>query len=204
MACLVNSDGTETILKTVLLTEGQIAVSVPDGATVRIRDNGKDFQDVHDHWAKSAIDFVAARELFSGKTADAFAPDASMSRAMLATVLARLDGVDAAGGDAYRQGLSWAVAQGISDGRDPDGQVTREQFVTMLYRYAGSPAATDRELHFSDAEEVSPYAREAICWAAEKGILSGYEDGSAAPQGKTTRAQAAAMLVRYVEFLNIS
>lgn len=204
VACLVNSDGTETILKTVLLTEGQIAVSVPDGATVRIRDNGKDFQDVHDHWAKSAIDFVAARELFSGKTADAFAPDASMSRAMLATVLARLDGVDAAGGDAYRQGLSWAVAQGISDGRDPDGQVTREQFVTMLYRYAGSPAATDRELHFSDAEEVSPYAREAICWAAEKGILSGYEDGSAAPQGKTTRAQAAAMLVRYVEFLNIS
>ena len=76
--------------------------------------------------------------------------------------------------------------------------------MTMLYRYAGSPAATDRELHFSDAEEVSPYAREAICWAAEKGILSGYEDGSAAPQGKTTRAQAAAMLVRYVEFLNIS
>ena len=98
--------------------------------------------------------------------------------------------------------MSWAVEQGISDGRNPDGQVTREQFVTMLYRYAGSPAATDRELHFSDAEEISGYARKAVCWAEETGILSGFEDGRAAPKGKTTRAQAAAMLDRYVRFLN--
>ena len=125
-----------------------------------------------------------------------------MSRAMLATVLARLDGVDAAGGSAYQKGMAWAVEQGISDGRNPDGQVTREQFVTMLYRCAGSPAATNRELHFSDAEKINAYAREAIRWATENGILSGYKDGSFVPQGKTTRAQAAAMLARYVEFLN--
>ncbi len=202
VACLVNEDGSETILKTALLAGGHITVSIPDGATVHIRDNEKPFQDVQGHWAENAIDFVAARELFSGENASAFAPEEPMSRAMLATVLARLDGVDAADGTARQQGMSWAVAQGISDGQNPDGQVTREQFVVMLHRYAGTPAATNRELHFSDSEKIKAYAREAILWATENGILNGYEDGSFAPTGSTTRAQAAAMLARYVEFLN--
>ncbi len=202
VACLVNEDGSETILRTALLAGGHITVSVPDGATVHIRDNEKNFQDVQGHWAESAISFVAARELFSGETSSAFAPEDSMSRAMLMTVLARLDGVDAAGETAYQQGMSWAVAQGISDGQNPDGLVTREQFVVMLYRYAGTPAATNRELHFSDSEKINAYAREAVLWATENGILNGYEDGSFAPNGSATRAQAAAMLARYVEFLN--
>ena len=101
-----------------------------------------------------------------------------------------------------QKGIAWAVAQGISDGQNPDSQVTREQFVAMLHRYAGSPAATERELRFSDAEAVGAYAREAVRWAMENGILSGYEDGSLVPKGKATRAQAAAMLARYVKFLN--
>lgn len=202
VACLVNEDGSETILKTALLAGGHITVSVPDGATVHIRDNEKIFQDVQGHWAESAISFVAARELFSGETSSAFAPEDSMSRAMLMTVLARLDGVDAAGETAYQQGMSWAVAQGISDGQNPDSLVTREQFVVMLHRYAGDPAATNRELHFSDSEKINAYAREAVLWATENGILNGYEDGSFAPNGSATRAQAAAMLARYVEFLN--
>ena len=202
VACLVNEDGSETILKTALLAGGHITVSIPDGATVHIRDNGKNFQDVQGHWAENAISFVAARELFSGEASGAFAPEEPMSRAMLATVLARLDGVDAADGTAYQQGMAWAVAQGISDGQNPDGLVTREQFVVMLHRYAGNPAATNRELHFSDSEKIEAYAREAILWATENGILNGYEDGSFAPNGSATRAQAAAMLARYVEFLN--
>ena len=202
VACLVNEDGSETILKTALLSGGHITVSIPDGATVHIRDNEKNFQDVQGHWAENAISFVAARELFSGETSSAFAPEDSMSRAMLMTVLARLDGVDAAGETAYQQGMSWAVAQGISDGQNPDGLVTREQFVVMLHRYTGTPAATNRELHFSDSEKINAYAREAVLWATENGILNGYEDGSFAPNGSATRAQAAAMLARYVEFLN--
>lgn len=202
VACLVNGDGSETIVKTAVLTGGYITVSIPDGAMVHIRDNRKDFADTRGHWAKGSIDFVAARELFSGKTATDFAPDAPMSRAMLTTVLARLDGVDASGGTAYEKGMAWAVSQGISDGRNPENQVTREQFVVMLHRYAGSPAATERELHFSDAEAVSAYAREAVRWAVENGVLSGYQDGSVTPRGKITRAQTAAMLARYVEFLN--
>lgn len=202
VACLVNEDGSETILKTALLIGGHITVSVSDGATVHIRDNEKNFQDVQGHWAENAISFVAARELFSGETSSAFAPEASMSRAMLATVLARLDGVDAADGTAYQQGMAWAIAQGISDGQNPEGLVTREQFVVMLHRYAGNPVATNRELYFSDSEEINAYAWEAVLWATENGILNGYEDGSLAPNGSATRAQAAAMLTRYVKFLN--
>lgn len=202
VAFLTGAGGSETIVKTALLTGGQMTVSVPDGATVRIWDNRKNFQDIQNHWARNAIDFVTARELFSGKSTGVFAPDGPMSRAMLATVLARLDGADISGGSVYQKSMAWAVTQGISDGRNPDGLVTREQFVAMLYRYAGSPAATDRELRFSDAENISAYAREAIRWAVENGILSGYGDGSFAPEGRTTRAQAAAILQRYIQFLN--
>ncbi len=202
VAYLVNGDGSEAMIKTAFLSGGEMTVRVPNGATVRLRDNGKSFRDTRGHWAEDAIAFSAARELFSGKTATSFAPDAPMSRAMLMTVLSRLDGVDAAGGSAYETGMAWAVAQGISDGRNPEGQVTREQFVAMLHRYAGSPAATDRELRFSDTEAVSAYAREAARWAVENGILSGYGDGSFAPKGKATRAQAATMLTRYIQYLN--
>nr|WP_325256997.1 S-layer homology domain-containing protein [uncultured Oscillibacter sp.] len=202
IACLVNPDGSETILKTAIFSGGQITLNVSDGATIRIRENGKNFQDTRRHWARNAIDFVSARELFSGKTPSIFAPDASMSRTMLMTVLARLDGVDTAAGSAYETGMAWAVAQGISDGRNPDSQVTREQFVAMLHRYTGSPAATDQELHFSDIEKISAYAQEAVRWAVENGILSGYGDGSFLPEGRATRAQAAVMLERYVNYLN--
>ena len=199
VAYFVNGDGPETMIKTAVLSGGRITVSVPNGATVRLRDNGKDFYDTQGHWAEDAIGFVTARELFSGKTSAAFSPDTPMTRAMLMTVLARLDGADAAGGD--EKGMAWAVARGVSDGRNPGGSVTREQFVAMLHRYAGSPAATERELRFSDAEAVSAYAREAARWAVENGIISGYGDNSFAPGGWATRAQAAAMLTRYVNYL---
>ena len=123
----------------------------------------------------------------------------------LDAVSARLDGVDT-GGSAlwYEKGMAWAVAQGVSDGRNPDGQITREQMVTMLYRCAGSPAVPDGALSFRDAGAVSGYAREAVRWAVENGIISGYGDGTFAPGGQTTRAQAATMLMQYVTFLNQS
>ncbi len=69
----------------------------------------------------------------------------------------------------------------------------------MLWRYAGNPAATDKELHFTDADKASAYAREALRWAVEKGILNGLGDGRLDPGGLATRAQAAQMLKRYFE-----
>lgn len=67
----------------------------------------------------------------------------------------------------------------------------------MLWRYAGSPAATDKELHFADADKVSGYAREALGWAVEKGIVQGKSGGILDPGGNATRAEAAAMLQRF-------
>lgn len=201
VAYLVNG-GVESMIKTAVLADGKIAVNVPDGAAVRLRDNSRDFSDTTNHWAKDAVAFVTARELFFGGEDSLFGPDTSMTRAMLMTVLARLDGVDAGRGEADEAGMAWAVAQGVSDGRNPEAQVNREQFVAMLYRYAGSPAASNRELHFSDVPAISDYAWDAICWAVQNGLLSGYGDGSIAPGDRMTRAQAASVLARYVKYLN--
>ena len=89
---------------------------------------------------------------------------------------------------------------GVSDGTDPNGLVTREQFATMLYRYAGSPAAGGMAIsEFTDGASVSDYATDAVTWALSEGILTGMGDGILAPQGTATRAQAAAMLMRFVE-----
>lgn len=202
VACLVDQDGSEHILKTAAVDGGKITLSLPDEALIRFRDNGRSFDDAEDHWAEEAIRFVTARELFLGQSDSAFGPDGSMTRAMLTVVLARLDGVEAAGETVYEDGISWAVAKGVSDGRDPWESVTREQFISMLYRYAGSPAVAAGELRFPDGASVSGYARDAVRWAAENGILSGFEDGSILPQGRATRAQAALILVRYVNYLN--
>ena len=202
VACFVDQDGTEHIVKTAFVEDGAITLTIPDEAVVRFRDGGKNFEDIGTHWAEEDIQFVTSRELFLGTTADTFAPNESMTRAMLTVVLARLDGVEVSGRSAYKDGIAWAVDKGISDGRDPGGQVTREQFITMLYRYAGSPAVTDAQLPFSDAASVSGYARDAVCWAAENGILNGLGDGSFRPKGNATRAQAASLLTRYVQYLN--
>lgn len=202
VACLVDQDGREHIIKTAAVDGDKIALSLPDGAVIRFRDGGRSFDDVGGHWAEEAIRFVAARELFLGQADSKFGPDGSMTRGMLMVVLARLDGLDAAGEKAYEAGMSWAVAKGVSDGRNPEEQVTREQFITMLYRYAGSPAAAAGPLSFSDEAAISSYARDGVCWAVENGILSGFEDGSVLPQGPATRAQAAMILVRYVDYLN--
>ena len=201
VAVLTRPDGSQELVRTCFLTKDGLRLEVSDGASVTIKDNSKYFSDVGSHWAQDAINFVSARELFRGETASVFAPETAMNRAMVMMVLARLDNAEAGvspGSGWYGGAMEWAVAQGISDGSDPEGQVTREQFVTMLYRSAGSPAATYKELHFSDAGEISGYALDAMRWAVEKGIVNGHEDGRLAPGGSTTRAQAAAMLARYI------
>ena len=108
------------------------------------------------------------------------------------------------GSDAwYADGVAWATENGIANGYGngqfgPDDSITREQFVVMLWKYAGSPQAGSQTLGFTDADQVSGYAKEALCWAVECGILSGY-DGQLAPGGTATRAQAAQMLKNFME-----
>ena len=204
VAVIVHKDGTETVVKTSVPTADSVTAELPDGATVKLVDNRKIFSDTGRHWADNAIDFVSARGLFFGETAAEFKPEGIMTRAMLMTVLARLDG--AAGvedGPAwYEKGIAWAALRGISDGTNPDSRITREQLVTMLYRYAGSPSATNKELYFSDAGAVSDYALDAVRWGVERGLLGGHDNGLLTPGGQATRAQAAEILMRYIRLLH--
>lgn len=205
VAVMVNADGSETVVKTSLTTESGVTVTVSDGATVKIMDNSKQFSDVpEDHWASGAVDFASSRELLNGTSATeaAFSPEADMTRAMLMTVLARFDGVDTEGGSVwYERGMEWAKASGVSDGTAPNSSITREQMVVMMYRYAGSPAASGSLDGFTDANEVSDYALDAMRWAVGTGIIGGMGGGVLSPGGNATRAQVAAVLTRYVQNL---
>ena len=87
----------------------------------------------------------------------------------------------------------------ISDGTNPQADITREQLAAMLYRYAGYPTTTGNLYQFSDANEVSNYAKSALCWATEKGIISGKGNNILDPKEKATRAEVAAMIMRFCE-----
>ena len=201
VAVIVNEDGTETIIQTTVPADGAITATVPDGATLKIVDNTKNFNDVSDSaWSADAIQFVTSREIFNGTGNGNFSTAEPMTRSMLMTVLARLDGQDTTGGSTwYEKGMNWAKAAGISDGSNPEGDITREQLATMLYRYSGEDESDTGNLTFTDKGDISDYAKNAIAWAVKNGILTGMNDGSLQPQAKATREQVAAITQRFIK-----
>ena len=162
------------------------------------------------HWAHDAIEYVVDKDLFAGTSATTFSPEGTMTRAMLWVVLARMDGVDTSktnGGAWYQAGLDWAVKNGISDGTNPNNNITREQFASMLYRYAENAGeditADTAELNkFIDTINISSYALQPLAWAVENGIVSGTSGDTISPAGNATRAQVATMLMRYDKAFN--
>ncbi len=190
---------TGEIVKLSVPTEDGMLVKLEGSADLVLVDNAKDFTDTRNHWAEDAIDFATSHELFAGTSETTFTPDSPMTRAMLMTVLARFDGEDTTGGSVwYEKGMEWAKASGVSDGSNPNGSITREQFATMLWRYAGSPAVDGSLADFSDSAKVNGYAVDAMRWAVSSGIISGMGDGTLAPQGNATRAQVSTMLMRFI------
>lgn len=197
VAIKVNPDGTEEIIKTSVVTKDGVVLGVKGNTQIKIVNNDKDFSDTVGHWAESDVDFVSARELFTGTAPQTFSPEAATTRGMVVTVLARLAGESTDGGaNWYDKGCAWAVTNGVSDGTDPNGTVTREQLAAMLYRYFGSPAVSG-SLSFADASSVSEYAHDAMQWCVNNGIINGM-DGLLNPQGQATRAQVSAMFARYI------
>ena len=158
-----------------------------------------DFTDVaDDFWGKEAIDYVVAEGLMKGTSETTFAPNVTTTRAMLMTILARMDGVDTTSSNPwYQKGMEWAVAEGVSDGTNPEGTITREQLAVMLYRYSGSPAVSADALTFADGDAVSDWAVEGVRWAVANGILSGKGNDTLDPQGNATRAEVAQMLCNF-------
>lgn len=157
------------------------------------------FADVlQDQWYFESIYYIWQRDLMQGVSESEFAPESTSTRAMLMTILARLDGVDTDGGNPwYEKGQAWAMENGVSDGTNPEGIVIREQIVAMLYRYAGSPAVSEDHLaSFPDQAEVSGWARDAMNWAVSIGLIQGRGD-NLAPTQQAMRAELAAMLQRF-------
>ena len=174
------------------------------------------FRDVSaNDWYYDAVYDAYGRGLMVGEAADLFVPNDSMTRAMLITTLYRMAGspavtgenpyTDVAAGSYYEKAVIWAMQKGIANGMgggrfEPDARVTRQQAVTMLYRYAVKIAqiktAERAELgRFSDSAEVDAYAITAIRWAVGSGLMKGYPDGTLQPNGTLTRAEAATLLV---------
>lgn len=199
VAAACAADGTRTVLRDSVLSGGCVRFTLDGSARVCVFDNAGTFSDVPAaHWARTAAAFMSARELMDGTGGRRFSPDEPMTRAMLTALLARIDGADAAGADWKEKAAAWGTARGITDGTAPDGAVTREQLVTMLWRYAGCPRARADLSGWTDAGEVSDYASGALAWAAENGLIGGTDGKSLAPQGVATRAQAAQLMMNYM------
>ena len=151
-------------------------------------------------WYADAVKNVVNKGLMAGTGKDTFAPDNQVTRAMMWTVLARLDGKDVSGASTwYAKAMTWAIEKGVSDGTFPANSITREQLATMLWRAAGSPEAKGALTNFNDAASVSSWATQAMTWAVEQGLISGMGDGALNPQGNATRAQLAVILTAYAK-----
>lgn len=175
--------------------------------------NGMPFTDIKvGSWYYDAVTFVYENGLMQGTSATRFSPDSSLTRAMLAQILYNRAGkptvkdksafTDVANDAWYADAVLWAYGEGIVSGVGggkfaPDASITREQLAAMLYRAAGSPEVQETTLTFNDASKVSSYAKSAICWAVEEGIVTGKGGNRLDPTGTATRAEVAQMLARF-------
>lgn len=189
-----------------LLTEGSGTPVLPVTPSKPKDDKpttGSSFTDVPaGSWYEEAVNYVHEKGLMNGTSSNAFSPNASTTRGMIVTILARVEGVNTNGTPWYAAGQKWAMDNGISDGTNMPGVITREQLATILYRYAkqkGYDVSKSAALTaFSDADKVSGYAAEAMQWAVAEGLLQG-SNGKLNPQGSATRAQVATILMRFME-----
>jgi len=215
---IVNEDGSETVVKKSVAGEDGISAVLEGSATVKLVDNKKEFNDVAKHWGASAIEFATSRELFNGVDEGVFDPDGTMTRAMLVTVLHRLEGEPEHGGHNhgfedvahdqwYSDAVAWANELGIVEGHsdeefDPHGEVTREQIAVILHRYAEYlEMSTHHEgdmTQFHDHHETSDWALEAKTWAVGAGLINGKDGNRLDPTGDATRAEVATILERLV------
>ena len=222
VVAIVDENGAiRDIVEKSLVENGRAYVLLSGSARIRIIDNAKAFSDVKEgDWFRSAVDFVSSHELLVGVGEGQFAPQMPFTRAMMATVLWRLEDCPAANaaapfrdverGSWYAAAVDWASEKGIALGYSetvfaPGDAVTREQMAALLYRYwkaLGYAADTSAELTpYTDAGQVSAWAAEAMRWAVGCGLLVGRSNTELAPQATATRAEVATMFQRLVTLM---
>ncbi len=156
------------------------------------------FTDVNrSQWFYDEVFYVYTNGMMEGDSATTFNPDGRMTRAMFWAVLGRIDGATITGNDWAEEARAWAMREGVSDGTNPNDYVTREQMVTMLWRYAGEKNGSASLIRYTDADKISSYAVEAMRWAIGNGIIEGMTSTTLEPQGTATRAQCAAIFMRF-------
>ena len=208
VAVTENADGTYTFT----MPNGQVTV------TVTFEQAPLPFHDVTEgDWFYDAVRCAYETGLMDGVGDSLFAPNSQTTRAQLVTILYRLAGEPEPGGDSgftdveadtwYTDAVAWAAQNGIVNGVSdtefaPGDDITREQLAVILYRYAayqGYDVSQRADLSgFGDASSISGYAQEALSWAHAQGLVLGFEDGSLRPQGTASRAQIAAVLMRFL------
>ena len=200
---------------------GTYTFTMPNGqvtVTVTFAEAPLPFPDVTEgDWFYDAVRCAYENSLMDGVGDNLFAPNSETTRAQLVTILYRLAGEPEPGGDSgfadvaagtwYTDAVAWAAENGIVNGTTdttfaPGDDITREQLAVILYRYAacqGYDVSQRADLSgFGDAESISGYAQEALSWAHAQGLVLGFEDGSLRPQGTASRAQIAAVLMRFL------
>ena len=154
-------------------------------------------------WYYDGVKYAYDNGLMNGIGANAFSPNADTTRGMIVTILARMESVNTSGGATwYARGREWAMENGISDGTNMEGKITREQLAAMLYRYAkmkGYDVSASASLSgYTDASSVSGWAKEAMQWAVGSGLIQG-SNNALTPQANASRAQIATILMRFAQ-----
>ena len=186
------------------------------------KDNGEwknPFTDVKENdWFYDSVKYAYENDLMKGISNTEFAPDSEVTRAMFVTVIYRMENepqtgkcafTDVESGSYYESAVAWANENGIVSGISedcfaPNEPITREQMAAIIYRYAefkGYDITTSSNTSYTDNDNISYYAKDAVIWAAEKSVMTGNTDGSFAPKANTTRAQVASVFMRMVENL---
>ena len=173
-----------------------------------------EFVDIIGHWASEGMLFVLEKGIMNGTDSSHFTPAGLMTRGMLVTVLHRMAGVptvsdkhgftDIEDGKYYAEAVAWAQENGIISGTSdttfsPNAGITREQLVTILYRYIGEPELNEGQIEFTDSDKISNWAFDAMTWAMAQGIITGKDGNLLDPQGGATRAETAAILHRFLD-----
>ena len=219
---LVISGGTFNVDPTDYLADGYIVKKLDDGTwgvsekepefpswitALPALDGSKKlpFTDVwRGDWYYDGVRYVYDNNLMNGTSGTVFSPNAATTRGMIVTILARMDGVNTSGTPWYEAGREWAMRNGISDGTNMEGKITREQLAAMLSRYA---ALKNRDVSaiasisaYADASSVSNWAVNAMRWAVGEGLIQG-SNNHLRPQSNATRAEVATILMRFCELL---
>ncbi|MFD0681135.1 MULTISPECIES: metallophosphoesterase [unclassified Paenibacillus] len=219
---LDNNGKLETVMGRFDAVTGTVKMTLSHFSRFVIGYNKVTFADVEStQWYAEAVDFVTARQFFSGVSDGKFAPNMAMTRAMFAMVIANIVGADLSSYKTseftdvdinawYGKAIAWAadkkIVSGVNNGKfDPDAQITREQMAVMLnnyIKYKGIKLASKSQPAFADASLVSDWAKDAVTQIQSYGIISGVGENTFAPKANADRASVATIFTNFIKALN--